>query len=109
MRRALLKPEASGPEAIKPDSFGGSRDGPSKPERRVLVFSSTEIITGARRGLSYPVETMVDHGFGESWLVGSCVILVVESNRDFGFPKKSTGENRRLFIYLFFDQNSPQK
>jgi hypothetical protein len=74
----------------------------------VLVFSSTEIITGARRGLSYPVETMVDHGFGESWLVGSCVIVVVESNRDFGFPKKSIIDSY-LFIYLFFDRNSPQK
>jgi len=53
MERALLKPEASGPEAIEPDCFGESRrDGPSKPERRVLVFSSTEIITGTMRGLS---------------------------------------------------------
>jgi hypothetical protein len=74
MRRALLKPETSGPEAIEPDCFGESRrDGPSKPERRVLVFSSTEIITGAMRGLS-SVETTVDHGFGESWLVGSGAI-----------------------------------
>jgi hypothetical protein len=73
MGRALLKPEASDREAIKPDSFklGESRDGPSKPERRLLVFSSTEIISGARRSLSYPVETTVDHGFGESWFVGS--------------------------------------
>jgi hypothetical protein len=31
MERALLKLEASGPEAIEPDSFGESRrDGPSK-------------------------------------------------------------------------------
>jgi hypothetical protein len=77
MGRALLKPEASDREAIRPDSIklGESRDGPSKPEY-MLVFSSesTEIITGARRGLGHPVETMVDHGLEESWLVGGCAI-----------------------------------
>jgi hypothetical protein len=36
----------------------------------VLVFSSTEIITGARRGLSYPVETMVDLGSERVGLLG---------------------------------------
>ena len=34
MRRALLKPEASGPEAIEPDSVGESRHGPGRPEIR---------------------------------------------------------------------------
>jgi hypothetical protein len=40
MKRTLLKPEASGPEAIEPDSFGESRrDGPSKKKKSVLWHS----------------------------------------------------------------------
>ena len=59
----FIKTRNLGPEAIGPDSFGESRrDGPSKP---VGILLNRDDNWGGR-GLGYSVETMVDHGFGES-------------------------------------------
>jgi hypothetical protein len=65
---------------------------------------------------------MVDHGFGESWrweLRYTVVVVVVESSRDFGSPKKFTSErgNRNqiksiwpiIDSYLFIYFSTPQK